>query len=279
VSAICPSCGASLSDRAGACAACGTPAPARGNTAVEPLPPDETGPGPVHFDVATARWFGVPPAALMLGLAVVALLAALALFATGRWPVALIMVGVMLLLLAGFGEAARRKPDAAIAQRSLDAFRTARERAGVAVETVAARTRAGHELARVRHELLAIQQTRGAKVTELGEAALAGDAKAMTGLKKEIGGLDRLTAEKEAEMEAITMRAREGIEHARMSVQQTQMLEPVQPPSEPEQYPPDEPAPYPPPDEGNPPEPARVPEPYPPPEITPAQPADDRHPG
>ena len=236
MSAICPSCGASLPEGAGACAACGAPAPARGNTAVEPLPLDEAGSESINYTITQPRWFGVAPAAALL-------------------------------LLAAFGEAAKRKPDTAFARRSFDLFRTARARAGVAVGSAAARTRAQRELVRARHEILSLQQLRRSKVTELGEAALAGDEEAVAALKDEIGGLDRLAADKEAEMQVIAQRTDEDIRHARLSVQQT-MVEVPEGPNEPDTGP-AEPSPqYPPPDEGNPPDPARIPEPYPPPEIT-----------
>jgi hypothetical protein len=267
VSAICPSCGASLPEDAGACSACGTPAPARGDTVAEQLPPDETGHVPIHFTSVQPRWFGIAPAAGLLVLAGISLLAAILLFVFGHWPVGLILVGLTLLLLAAFGEAAKRKPDSAFARRSFDAFRAARARAGVAVGSAAARTRAQRELAQVRHELLSLQHHRRAKVAELGEAALAGDEPAMAALKDEIGGLDELAAQKEAEMEAIATRTQEHIEQARMAVQPT-MIELPEGPDDPETGPAEPPPQYPPPDEGNPPDPARIPEPYPPPEIT-----------
>jgi hypothetical protein len=223
--------------------------------------------GGVSFARVQPRWFGVAPAAGLLVLAGLSLLAAILLFAFGHWPVGLIVVGLAFLLLAGFGEAARRKPDSAVARRSFEAFRAARARAGVAVGSAAERTRAQRELNSIRHELFRLQQHRGDKVAELGEAALAGDEAALAGLKDEIGGFDRLAAEKEAEMDAIANRTQEHIDQARMSVQPT-MIELPEGPDDPETGPSEPPPQYPPPDEGNPPDPARIPEPYPPPEIT-----------
>ena len=246
---------------------------------MEPLPPAQEAPGPIHFDVASTRWFGVAPASILLALAATAAIAALVLFATGRWPIGLILVGLVLLLLAAFGEVAKRKPDTQVARRSLAGFRTVRDRAGVAVASAAARAQAGRELARARHELFELQQSRRGKVAALGEAALAEDAALTAALKTEIGELDRNVAEKEAEMETIAARAREGIEQARLSVQETQMVELPGAPREPDEEPPVPPPGYPPPDEGTPPEPARIPEPYPPDEITPPESASDRRTG
>jgi len=267
VSATCQGCGATLPEDAAACSACGASARGLGDTVAEQLPPEETGHVPVYLTSVEPRWFGVPPAAGLLVLAALSTVAAILLFAFGHWPMGLILVGLTFLLLAAFGEAARRKPDSPFARRSLEAFRAARARAGVAVDSAAARTRAQRELAQARHELFSLGQHRQAKVADLGEAALAGDDAAMVALKEEIGGLDELAAEKEAHMEAIATRAQEHIDEARMSVQQT-MIEVPEGPDDPETGPAEPPPQYPPPDEGNPPDPARIPEPYPPPEIT-----------
>jgi hypothetical protein len=275
VSATCPSCGASFPEGAAACPSCG--APADGGTVVDP-PPSDSAPS-IQYDVVTTRWFGVAPATALLFLAAAAAVAAVVLFATGRWPVGLIVSGLVLLLLAAFGEFAKRKPDTTVASRSLGAFRSARERAGVAVETAAARSRAGRELSRARNELFGMQEERRGKVVAIGEAALADDAERVSILKAEIGELDRLAAEKEAEMVAISTRVRAGIAQARLSVQQTQMVELPGAPREPEADPPAPVPTYPPPDEGTPPEPARIPEPYPPDEITPPESASDRRGG
>jgi hypothetical protein len=241
-----------------------------GDTAVAPLPLEETGHVPVHVVRVEPHWFGIAPAAGLLGLAALALLASILLFVAGHWPLGLILVGFTLLLLAAFGEAAKRKPESELARRSLDTLRAVRARASVAVGSAALRTRAQRELTRARHELMSLQQLRGTKVAELGEAALADEADAVERLKREIGELDALAAETEAELHEIAERTDEHIRHARMSVQQTMIEPPGEPgdPGDPETGPAEPPPGYPPPDEGNPPEPARIPEPYPPPEIT-----------
>ena len=262
MSAICPTCGAAVLEGTGGCAACGA-------TAIEALPQGETGPVPVAYDRVTPRWFGVAPVALLLGLAAVAFGGAVALFATGHWPVALILLGLSLFLLAGFGEAAKRKPDSAFAKRAFEALRSAREWAGVGVESAARRTRAQREAMQLRREGVALRLQRSLKVIDLGEAALREDEPAVAVLRDEIRGLERLAAGKEAELEETLERARARNAAARLSVQSTQLLEPPELPHAPEQYPPDEPEQYPPPDEGDPPDPPRIPEQYPPPELTP----------
>lgn len=75
------------------------------------LPPDETGRVPVHFTQAEPRYYGVTPTMLVLVLAGAALTLAIVLFVLGRWPLALIALGVSVLFVLIFLEAARRKPD------------------------------------------------------------------------------------------------------------------------------------------------------------------------
>src|SRR5207245_9204365 len=94
------------------------------------------------------------------------------------------------------------------------------------------------EVARARHELFRVQEERRGKVVAIGEAALADDAELVSALRTEIGELDRLAAEKEAEMETIAARARDGIAQARLSVQETEMVELPGAPREPEADPP-----------------------------------------
>jgi membrane protein implicated in regulation of membrane protease activity len=71
---------------------------------------DETGAVPVHVQRSDPRWFGVTPPHLLLGVAAGMCAVAIVLFATGRWPYGLILLGIGALLVAAFLEAARRRP-------------------------------------------------------------------------------------------------------------------------------------------------------------------------
>ena len=148
-----------------------------------------------------------------------------------------------------------------------------RARAGHSVEALATRSRARREILRIRRELLELAAEREGALRDLGRAVYDDDRKGTKRLRAELTELDARIERKEAEMTTITAEARERIEHARLEVQPTEMVEIPEPPSPnpspdpapvPEPGPPTPvPEPYPPPDEATPPEPARIPEPGP----------------
>jgi hypothetical protein len=102
---------------------------------------------------------------------------------------------------------------------------------------------------------------------DLGNAVYGGDEQATEETRGRLEELDRLAAQKEAEMQQVLESAQNVLARGRLEVQPTEVAEAQQEP---------DPAPG----EGNPPEPARIPEPYPPPdEGSPPQPAVIPEPG
>jgi hypothetical protein len=259
--ARCETCGAKLPAKSKFCPECGT-AVASGDTIVQEAPPTEDGPTPVEPHVAERRYFGVPPAGVLLVLGVVGVIAAIAFFATGLWPWGLILLGVSLFLLTGFVSAERKSPGED--DRLVRAFGSVRSRAGVAKETVAAHSGARLELARLRRDTSALAKQRSERARELGEAVYAENTKATKELKERMKEIDDQLAAKEAQMAKVTIDAQERIGKAKLQVQPTQVVASEMPDEAPE--PATVPEPFPPPDEGQPPQPAQVPEPYPPPD-------------
>lgn len=165
------------------------------------------------------------------------------------------------------------EPAEAQAAPGNEALARLRDRARYAVDALATRSRTRRELLRARRELLELGAERERRLRELGEAVYDGDRKGTKRLRAELSELDARIERKEAEMTTITAEAQERIEHARLEVQPTEMVEIPEPPSPnpspdpapvPEPGPPTPvPEPYPPPDEATPPEPARIPEPGP----------------
>jgi hypothetical protein len=204
----------------------------------------------------------------VLVIGVAALAVAVVLFATGRWPYALIILGVALLLLLLSLEAARRKSESRVVARTAEALDAFRTRAGVAAESVAARGRAAGRLLALRRELQRMGQLRPRLLFELGDAVYRSDDQGIETAREQLKELDALAAEREADMNAVVAQTQERLDQRRLEVQPTEMVElPEEPAPPPGEVTPPEPAripePYPPPDEGDPPEPAVIPEPGP----------------
>jgi len=248
------------------CPECGHPT-AAGGTKVMEIPPDETGRVPVHYERAEPRYYGLTPTTLVLVLAAAALTLAIVLFVTGRWPFGLILVGVSLLLVLVFFEAASRKPDGAVARSTAEALDAFRARAGAAADSLATRGRAARRVLTLRRELQRMGLLRAQLLSELGEAVYRGDEQATETARGQVAELDELAAQREAEMQAVVAQAQERLQRRRLEVQPTEMVELPEEPAAPGEAEPGGPVripePYPPPDEGNPPQPAIIPEPSP----------------
>ena len=259
--ASCQTCGAKLPAKSKFCPECGT-AVASGDTVVQEVPPAEDGPTPVEPHVSERRYFGVPPAGVLLGVGIAGMIGAIVLFATGLWPWGLIVLGVSMFMVTGFVSAERHSPGEE--GRASRAFSSVRTHAEVAKETVAAHGGARIELARLRREASGLARRRSECARELGEAVYAKNTTATKELKERMKGIDDELTAKEAQMARVTIDAQERVGKAKLQAQPTQVVASELPGEAPE--PATVPEPSPPPDEGQPPEPARVPEPYPPPD-------------
>src|SRR5438445_6526381 len=203
---------------------CGHPS-GSGGTKVMEVPPDETGSVPVHYERSEPHFYGVTPSTLVLVLAAAALTLAVVLLVTGRWPYGLIALGVAILLVLVFLEAARRKPDGTVARSTAEALDSFRARAGVAAGSLATRGRAARQLLAARRELQRLAALRNRLLFELGDAVYRADEQATETARKRILELDELAARREAEMEAVVAQAHEQIQHRRLEVQPTEMVE------------------------------------------------------
>jgi hypothetical protein len=267
--ASCSTCGATLARGARYCAHCGRPTD---DDETHPLavPTDETGDVPIHVTRVEPRLYGVTPANAALAVAAAAVTLAVVLLTIGPWPIGLILLGVGVLLLLLFLEAARRTPRGTVSRSTAEALDTFRARAGVAAGALATRGRAAGHIVSMRRELRQMWALRNRLLFELGEAVYRGDDQGSRTARERIDELDRLAAQREAQMHDLVRTTQERIDRRRLEVQPTIVAQTPQAPD----------APVPAPGEGNPPEPARIPEPYPPPdEGSPPQPAVIPEPG
>lgn len=216
------------------------------------LPPDETGSVPVAVMRVEPHWFGIAPAPLLLGVAAVAFLAALGLFASGQWPFGLILLGVGALLLAAYSEAAKRRPRSAPEASRGRTASVARERAASAWESLRAQAAASAHAKRINSGLFVVESERRATLLDLGTAAYLHDEEAAGAARLRLAEIDARETDLRRELHDGLAEAGERIRRVRLAVQQTEMVLPVEP--------------TPPPGEATPPQPAVVPEPYPPPD-------------
>ena len=271
----CPTCGGTAPEGSRFCPHCG--ARLEGgpdSTEVIPAPPDETGPVPVAHGRAEPHLFGVTPPIALLVLAVTAVVVGIVLLVAGATVAGAVVLVLGALLVAAFLAVARRKPDSELARASTAAVDGARDRVSLAVGSFATRSRARQQVARLRAELLRLEERRRDLLQELGRAVYEGEDGVTQSLRGELEQLDREAADREAQMATIVEEAGREVQRARLEAQPTEMVEvPGPAPGESPSGPAVVPEPYPPPDEGTPPEPPRTPEPYPPPdEGDPAQP-------
>jgi hypothetical protein len=247
----CANCGARLPKDSRFCPECGVRVSAADDpTAVEQVPPEETGHVPVHTVAAEPHYFGVAPPLALFALATISLVLAIAFLVVGR-----AFVGAALLISAGlflalFVAASRRLPDNAVARTSRSASRALRDRTGFAVEALSVHSSTRREVFRLRHEVAELVASRADAARALGEAVYGGADDEAEEARKRMSELDRALAEKEAEMTRVTEAANERIRRAQLQVQPTAIVEP-----------PNVPEPMPAPSE--PPQPVTVPEPSP----------------
>ena len=240
--ANCANCGARLPKGGRFCPECGLRTSIAADTAVEEIPPEETGSVPVHKVAAAPTYFGIAPPLALFALAGASLAGAIALFVTGNAIAGALLLAAAALFSALFAAASKRLPDNAVARVCRHVVATVRDRTGFAVEAVSVHSTARLELFRLRRELSELVAARAEAARAFGEAVY-GDAEdeIETG-RNRMSELDQALADKER---AFFARATE-----RRGVQPTEVVEPPQVP---------EPMPAP----SEPPQPVTVPEPSP----------------
>jgi len=240
----CSACGATLPRGAAFCPHCGSPVE-------EPT---------VAAAVTEPDLFGVTPPMALFALAVAVGAVGVLLLVLERYVIGGILLGVAAVLTVMFLGVARRKPDGAVARSSVRAADRLRDRARFARTSLSARAAARRDVYRLLREREELARARDGLLRGLGGAVYAGDDAATESLRSELERLDAATAAKEEEMQAVSERAQEQVDEARLEVQPTEMVElpgDPTPPQPPPTIP--EPIPHPSPQPG----PTPIPEPTP----------------
>ena len=249
--ANCANCGARLPKDGRFCPECGVRTSVENDaTAVEEIPPEETGRVPVHTVAVTPRYFGIAPPLALFALAVAALAAAIVVFVAGKVIAGALLLAAAALFSVLFVTASKRLPENAVARVSRRVFATARDRTGFAVEAVSVHSTTRVELFRLRRELSELVAERAEAARALGEAVYVGAEDEIEAGRNRMSGLEQALADKEGEMTRVTAAANERIQRAQLQVQPTEVVEPPEVP---------EPMPAP----SEPPQPVIVPEPSP----------------
>jgi hypothetical protein len=249
--ANCANSGARLPKDGRFCPECGVRTSASNDaTAVEEIPPEETGRVPVHKVAATPRYFGIAPPLALFAIAVAALAAAIVLFVAGKTIAGALLLAAAALFSVLFVGASKRLPENAVARVGRRVFATVRDRTGFAVEAVSVHSTTRVELFRLRRELSELAAERAEAARALGEAVYVGAEDEIEAGRNRMSELEQAFADKEREMTTVTAAANERIQRAQLQVQPTEVVEPPQVP---------EPMPAP----SEPPQPVTVPEPSP----------------
>jgi hypothetical protein len=249
--ANCAHCGARLPKSGRFCPECGVrTSVANDVTAIEEIPPEETGRVPVHRVAATPRYFGIAPPLALFALAAAALVAGIIVLVAGSVIAGALLLAAAVLFSVLFVGASKRVPENAVARVGRRVVATVRDRTGFAVEAVSVHSAVRMELFRLRSDLSELAAERAEAARALGEAVY-GDAEEEVELgRKRMSELDQALADKEREMTSVTAAAHERIQRAQLHVQPTEVVEPPEVP---------EPMPAP----SEPPQPVIVPEPSP----------------
>ncbi len=229
--ASCGNCGARLPKDSRFCPECGVRISAVDDvTAVEEVPPEETGRVPVHKVAAAPRYFGVAPPLALFALAVATLALGVAVFVAGNAIAGALLLAAAALFSALFIAASRRLPENAVARLGRRAFGTVRDQTGFAVEAVSVHSSARVELFRLRREFSELVAQRAEAARALGEAVYGGSEDEVEDARNRMSELDQALADKEREMTTVTAAANERIQRAQLQVQPTAIVEPPQVP-------------------------------------------------
>jgi hypothetical protein len=212
----CSHCGGALPADATFCPSCGR------RTDAPPMTPRDV---PIDVQHAEPRYFGLATPVFVLSAAAALLVLGIVLIATGLLVVGVVAIVLAVCLLPAFLAGARRWPETRIAQMGVSTVDRVRDEAGAAVESIAAWSRAGRDVARLRREQFRLRRERDEKVRELGVSFYSDDGQADE-LKAAAKELDERMASNERELQRAVAGARRQTRKGRAAVVPTEVIKP-----------------------------------------------------
>jgi hypothetical protein len=154
---------------------------------------------------------------LLLGVAVIALLA-------GRALVATALVAVAILMFVFFYGAAKRNPESPLTRRVVVSGYRLRGSTRMALASIAAWSRAARDVVRLRWQTRSLRREREPVVRSLGDAVYREDEPLVTTLRERVREIDdELAKRKEERAEALAV-ARRHVDHEREAARATERL-------------------------------------------------------
>jgi uncharacterized membrane protein YphA (DoxX/SURF4 family) len=177
-----------------------------------------------HYVMVERRFFGVPPAGLILGLAAAGILLGCVLVGLGRW-----IAGAALLAVAALGVAfgaalLRRRWQSPVARRLGRATRRVRSAAGLTAGAIWLRATESREQLRLRRQARVIGRRRKRCLHALGLATFNRDAAAAGRARDELEALDRTLTDRHREAVQRVQWARERLADDLRAAEPTERL-------------------------------------------------------
>lgn len=215
----CSHCGAELPAAAVFCPSCGRRTDAAADAG------DTARAFPLDVQHAEARWFGLEPPLLVLGVMAALLVLGIFLLLGDSFALGVIAIVLALCLLPSFLAGARRWPDAPFARVGVSTAERVRDEADVAVASISTWSSAGRELVRLRKEQFGLRRERDATIRELGLSVYSDDGRADE-LKAAAKELDERIAANEREQAKTMAGARRRVRKQRAAVVATEVIRP-----------------------------------------------------
>ena len=182
---------------------------------------------PVHYVRVEPRLFGVLSPLSVLGIALLALLLAVGLLATGAWPYAIVLLLLALAALGFYAGAGPGRTLSLVERVALGSGQRVRGRLRRATMSAANRVSAEAEIMRLNGQLRRLHAVRDGLQYELGGAAYAENGERIETLRGQMAALDRRAVNLGLEIAAARERADERRRSLRLAARGTEVITPT----------------------------------------------------